>query len=364
MKKLIYLFAFLALGASFCQAQNRVFPFQQNYLWGIVDEKGEVLLEPTFTRMNFFLHHDREDAVAVVSQQGYFGLISRTGEEIIPLRYNGLKFLKGEKALTLKAGRKYGLYNLVDQEGLLNPYYNEFKALDDAGTLILGRKQDSTALYRYDGKVLIELATRQQIRILNPEAACPVVKATLGEEVRYVDCMGKKVKEKDLPALTSADSQEPKDASEQSAPPMLSATPADSESMAKNAVKDRIWEVLGIEAKIVEVHEFAPEQFYAIVVKGRKYGLCDGEADMILPFAYRRVNRSVFGYQFHQNGMFGLYDPSLQKIVLPAKFTHITDPYKTYGQIKASQAYYFVTTLDKRGGYADRKSGKLFFPKE
>lgn len=173
------------------EAQS-VFPIKQNKKWGLMNAEGYLVRPAVYDAIGEFKHY----GYAVMQRQGRVGLLSKTGEEVVPPRYDDLKVLdslflavidRGEWKVIDMAGRmvlapgydqvrvlrkgnwraiafsKNGLWGLVSADGklLAEPQYDELSVMEPlpewmTGTYILSRQNERFGLLHANGKVILK----------------------------------------------------------------------------------------------------------------------------------------------------------------------------------------------------------------
>jgi len=89
---ILFSFQFLALSISGQvgqSAQESFFPVKIKQLWGMMNAKGKVVIEPKYDAIGEF----KEYGYAVMQREGRVGLLNKFGREIIPAEYDDIKIL-------------------------------------------------------------------------------------------------------------------------------------------------------------------------------------------------------------------------------------------------------------------------------
>lgn len=184
------------------------FSLYENNMWGVIDSKGEKIIEPMYQEMivvanknkdvflctydvneddgtyktkvvnkkneTIFTDYDKveaidnideggnlwyEENVLKVMQNGKYGLIDLDGKVLLSPIYEQISSLKGiENSLIVKQD---GLYGLVDNKGklIINPKYKEIQSLDKKDYkcgYIVKSEDDKSGLIDVSGKVILE----------------------------------------------------------------------------------------------------------------------------------------------------------------------------------------------------------------
>lgn len=97
---------------------GRLFPFQQNGLWGYKNSSGQVVIEATLSYAGEF-----KESIAFASRDGLFGIISRNGIWLVePQWTDALPFSENKAAV--KSGSKWGYIN-TDYELVIDYMFDE-----------------------------------------------------------------------------------------------------------------------------------------------------------------------------------------------------------------------------------------------
>lgn len=184
------------------------FSLYENNMWGIIDSKGEKVIEPMYQEMivvvnknkdvflctydvnendgtyktkavnkkneTIFTDYEKveaidniddggnlwyEENVLKIEQNGKYGLIDLDGKQLLSPIYEQINSLKGiENSLIVKQD---GLYGLVDNKGklIINPKYKEIQSLDKKdykSGYIVKSEDDKYGLIDVSGKVILE----------------------------------------------------------------------------------------------------------------------------------------------------------------------------------------------------------------
>lgn len=107
MRRYLLLFFFLTLGN--LQAQNLV-PYTKNKLWGYCDLQKKVVIPPTYKKADFF-----QNGLARVksAENNLYGIINEKGEVIVPFAYKSSKELGNyaQDRIFFKKGELFGYFN-------------------------------------------------------------------------------------------------------------------------------------------------------------------------------------------------------------------------------------------------------------
>ena len=128
--------------------------FEENGLWGLKNEKGEVLIEPFY---DTFYAFDYYSDLAVVVKNEKYGYVNIQGEEIIPLIFDDAYDFEISKTTIVKTGEKFGLINLKGKVVLEHLYAEmTFVGNDGKDDLYTAKLQDKYGLITSKGKVKID----------------------------------------------------------------------------------------------------------------------------------------------------------------------------------------------------------------
>ncbi len=99
-------------------------PVKQNKKWGFIDERGRIVIPPSFDHAGDF-----NNCLAVVKKEGKYGIINTTGRLVVQPLYDGIKFLNN----SLIAVRNDSLWGITDYSNrvLVAPRYT---AVEPAGS--------------------------------------------------------------------------------------------------------------------------------------------------------------------------------------------------------------------------------------
>lgn len=133
---------------------NQVEIFQENELWGLKDESGNVLIQPVYEA---FYAYDYYSDLAVVVKNEKYGYVNKQGEEIIPLIFDDAYDFEISQTAIVKTGEKFGLINLKGKV-VLEPLYEEMIFLENDGNneLFTAELNDKYGLITSTGEVKID----------------------------------------------------------------------------------------------------------------------------------------------------------------------------------------------------------------
>ena len=117
---LLFLFFISNIDILFAQA---VYPFADVHNnWGVINDKKEIILQPGYEKIDFFYHHENDDATAIV-KKGKLGLINSSGTLVIPCVYDSIKYL-GDPFVKISLQHKEGIANRKTGAILVKPVYD------------------------------------------------------------------------------------------------------------------------------------------------------------------------------------------------------------------------------------------------
>lgn len=131
--------------------KNHLAPLKKNGKVGLVNTKNEVvfdfILDDSYEEMNF------QYGVALVSQNGLYGLMSESGKLLFPCEFDELNLYSSFP----KIARKKGKYGVIDASGkTLVPFeYDDVNEFDYSKDLYMVTNGDKTGLYLAGEKLLI-----------------------------------------------------------------------------------------------------------------------------------------------------------------------------------------------------------------
>lgn len=133
---------------------NQVEIFEENELWGLKDESGNVLIQPVYEEFYAF---DYYSDLAVVVKNEKYGYVNKQGEEIIPLIFDDAYDFEISQTAIVKTGEKFGLINLKGKV-VLEPLYDEMIFLENDGNneLFTAKINDKYGLITSTGEVKID----------------------------------------------------------------------------------------------------------------------------------------------------------------------------------------------------------------
>ncbi|MBD8083583.1 WG repeat-containing protein [Chryseobacterium caseinilyticum] len=133
---------------------NQVEIFEENELWGLKDENGNVLIQPIY---NEFYAYDYYSDLAVVVKNEKYGYVDKRGEEITPLIFDDAYDFEISTTAIVKTGEKFGLINLKGKV-VLEPLYEEMIFLENDGNneIFTAKLNDKYGLITSNGEVKID----------------------------------------------------------------------------------------------------------------------------------------------------------------------------------------------------------------
>lgn len=184
------------------------FSLHTNNKWGVINNKGEVIIEPKYDEMiiipdktkELFIYSDNVNyenetyRTKIINSKGEeilkqydniealdnfttvedvwyekdalkfkkdnkYGLITYEGNELLSPEYDDIYTLKGlERSIILKKNDRYGLYNNISKDIILDTVYKEIKALGDTydDGYIVKAENDKYGIIGPDKKVILE----------------------------------------------------------------------------------------------------------------------------------------------------------------------------------------------------------------
>lgn len=92
------------------QAQQRLYPVHLQQKWGLIDEKGQLVVDPIYNNIGRF----EEDGYAIVEQDSLLGVIDRTGAAVIPCKYVLMDYI-GRDLFSVKEEGRWKVVNIKDK---------------------------------------------------------------------------------------------------------------------------------------------------------------------------------------------------------------------------------------------------------
>ncbi|MEG2074904.1 MAG: WG repeat-containing protein, partial [Victivallaceae bacterium] len=122
----------------------------QNQLWGVINAKGDYIIEPKYEVMGAF---SDDGKLLFVSRGKRIGAINLKEEVVIPFIYtSGKYFIHNRAKVAVGEEKRYGVIN-TDNKAII-PF--EYDSIDIIGLLIAAGKGDSITLFDHDGKKLAD----------------------------------------------------------------------------------------------------------------------------------------------------------------------------------------------------------------
>lgn len=133
MQKTIVLTCFLCF-LSFLTMAQQAFPVKVNQQWGLMDEQGELIVQPRYQSIGNF----KKFGYAIMQRNDGVGVINRFGREVIRPEYDDLKVLDST-LFAVKTAGDWMVINL-DKKVILEKGYERVKIWDNQ---FLGYRQDN-----------------------------------------------------------------------------------------------------------------------------------------------------------------------------------------------------------------------------
>ncbi len=132
--KLLTTVAFICLftlsafySTAFGQANSVTF-FQKNGLWGLRhDTKGKIIVKPKYSNKEKPWFGGFSDDLAVVEKNGKFGLIDKTGKEIVPIQFDAINNVHFGNIIQVSKNNKWALLNISTQKEISTMTYQSFE---------------------------------------------------------------------------------------------------------------------------------------------------------------------------------------------------------------------------------------------
>lgn len=167
--KLNFVFAYLTLllvSSSLSVSAQSYFPIKKDQLWGLINEKGEIIHAPQYEAMSVFDIY----GYATVQRNGQVGILNNQAQLVLPVNYEDVRILDST-LFSIKKKKGWILMN-QKQEELVPGFYQEIKKFD-AG-LILLKKDNLWGLAKENGTIIatpqfveIQKVNKQQFLVFN-----------------------------------------------------------------------------------------------------------------------------------------------------------------------------------------------------
>jgi hypothetical protein len=360
--KTIILFFFLIVHLNGL-SQVAVFPYREGYnLWGAVDSNLKEVIEPSYTRMDFFIHHESDAAVAIVTDMsGYKALVNRKGEMLLEPEYTDLTYTDDEQGVVLYQtypDKRYGLYSIPKKKIVINPMYEEAPSSLhlEANSLLVVKQGGKYGVIRSDGTMVVPVKYAR-IEPFSVEG-CPWITARNENAVAYYNCKGAMRTEKPTTRPLSADLELISIGGER---PVEGERQIEMNAVTPELVKQK----LGEKAAIISKFQNGAGEHFAIVQVNNKTGMLDGKGVIRVPVEYDEIKnaRGIGGFSAIKNGLEGWIDIAPGKVVIEAAFKKLYVPYYTFGRVNAAFRYVVGVKPDGSEVFIELKTGKIFYPK-
>lgn len=118
----------LLLGLAGSLSAQSYLPFNHEGKWGVITKKGDVAVEPQFSRVGAF-----NDGYAVAKLNGYATIIDSTGNKTIPFRYYEIKPLSQNVEEPLWMARDQSGFRIINKAGdeLSPAHFKSLKVVDE-----------------------------------------------------------------------------------------------------------------------------------------------------------------------------------------------------------------------------------------
>jgi hypothetical protein len=358
MKRYLLPLTFLLISTLSTFAQSQVFPFHDQLKWGIVDEDGELILEPQYQAIWFFMRHDQKEALAAFQDQGKWGLLSRKGKIVLSAQYDEVGAIIGEQYFKIKQDESWALLNIEKKrKKLAFEFDSEPFPMGPTGDFICISQHGKKGLWS-KGSILIE-PKYEDLYVRRRNDSCPEFWAESESKAYCFDCSGTLVRETELiqevaniglldDGMTTIESIDGLDFG------------FGSEG---NDMFSTIRNKLGRGISFGKTLENIEGKKFVIVYQNRKYGISDPAGNLLVPMEYGPIRELPFGYQLRKGNTIGLFSLAQGKQIVPCEYANISQPYLYYGHIVTSLDYLFVTTMDGQAGYFHKQTGKLYLPR-
>jgi len=289
--------------------------------WGYIDTSARVVVAPQYT-----FAHDMVNQVGIVQCDQKWGLMERTGKELVACEYDGVQFLENTDNKIIKVYVEEPKYGLIDTLGQLkvNATYDELGQFSEGRLAV--KRNDLWGFVNADGIEVIPCRFQEVQNFSDGRAA-----AKLGNKWGFVDRQGDVVIEFKYRRAGSF-----------------------KDSLAWVYSKNKVGyinqeEVFIVPATFDKAFDF--QQGVARVVKDGKYGLIDKTGSYILrPSRYTEIKRfNPFGVakvRFgNQRIRYGMINMKGQKIT-HTDYLQISDFSEGLARVKHRASYGFI---DSRG---------------
>jgi len=313
--------------------------FKLNDLWGLISLDNQKIIDAEYTR----LYHAGQQMLAAAKHntttgRDYIGLISTSGEELLPFKYAHIK-VEGLRAVVAKKQRNKYVYGLLNLKGdvVIPTQYKHIEVLSGLRFKVKN-KENRTAIFDDQGNVIIDFLL-DSISNFNGEYAVAYDNHRRG----LIDKNGTLIIEPSYQGVRVAN--------------------GDVETRAFNQ-----WDIMGSDNSIkstLRVEELKPFSKSLFLASANDWGwLIDNEGNQVTPASYNHIDTLTGNLATFRKGQkWGVLNKN-GKVKLPAKFDSVViDRQMIFGKSKGLWSLYDSFNVKKTQNYYQaigRKTGRLF----
>lgn len=363
------IFFILLLVTQGMNAQHETWPvpFSFEGKWGVVDDKRQELIEPTFEKIAFFWHSRSIMESALAWQDGSVGLINRKGEWIIAPKMDSIHYATYNNSFLYRVV-KNGRWGLVDAEGkakwLLKPKYESISILEGQKErlgIVSGRK--GKGVVNTDGELIVP-CKYSKVDITYSYTDTPIIEVKeKNGETTYRDF---NVVQKKLAELKEGiedeydvafEDMEVEEMPPSMAPSIRYETGINGETIIiykADYRKERVVVPAGYTVeKVKTTNHFIPQIQYILLAKDSKLGIMNPAGEIITPIKFDKIewDKNEYHALLHLNDKVGFTNHNGKQII-PAVFTSIT---------RYNSWYYKLVHPSGYVGFSNSK-GQIFLP--
>lgn len=300
-----------------------------NDQWGVIDSKGNVVIEPTYDEMIVIPDNKKDIFICTYDVDyntgSYHTKVLNSKKEELFTNYELVEYIDNfdkqnniwyeTNVLKVKQNEKYGLINF-DGKVLLNPEYEEITSLLEVENSLLIKKESGYGICDTQGNIQVDPEYKQIKAISNNYKDGYIVESQEGK-YGVVDFTKKVILEpkyQDIKTIYDDGKYIVKE---------------DGSYKVVNKNAETI-----LENKADEIQSINGDNF--IIVENNKYGVINQSAEEVIPVRYENLQYAFSNYYIaKQNGKYGMIDTD-QQVKLDFLYTNLQYR-KEEGMIEASK---------------------------
>lgn len=355
----IILFAITATGWS-----QKLFPFNKDTLWGVIDENKEIIVSPTYDKVFFYQNYDKGNATAIVKKNDRFGLINRQGEVIIPINNKRIKFNEShpEYLLVTDTDGKKGLFDSSNLKFFIDCAYKNIFFVRNENDFIQVTKEEGQGIITPDKKIIVPIEYNYIVLGEDKNAACPTFIGSKNNRKDRYNCQGDLIGSEKY----KSEEEEPifmdQELDEADYPPPPRPT-------RKRIEKEKIKEEPQIKALLqeydhIDFYQNSANELIVTLSKNNKYGFANRQGEIVIPVVYDKLKRTLLKdiYFTIKEEKRGIINLKKKVVVAEAVFDKLFRPSLYNNHQVASSLYYFYAEKDNIGGFLNWETGEYFIP--